>query len=55
MTENVAPPGQDIAQVVAAAQSAARESSEEARQRAGMISDLTVDVRSEAFANMVSC
>lgn len=44
MAENVAPPGQDIAQAVAAEQSAAESLARE-RQRAGMISDLTVDVR----------
>ena len=45
MTENVAPPGPDISQTVAAEQSAAVASAE-AKQRAGMLSDLTVDVRS---------
>lgn len=44
MAENVPTPGQEIAQAVAAEQSAAIDSSAMARQREGMISELTVDV-----------
>jgi len=44
MAENVAPPGQDVTQAVAAEQSAAAASAE-TKQKTGMFSDLTVDVR----------